>query len=127
MFDIEARVLIGWYSLASQSERLPTRCFYVKVAYLSYGECSREYRCYPIPRKYQFALHVLKFIEKLWQITYSRLLGGRKRKSSETVKGACSFCSTRYNIFALFNKYTESFGEKSYTSEIIALVLIIPV
>ena len=35
MFDIEARVLIGWYSLASQSERVPTRCFYVKVAYLS--------------------------------------------------------------------------------------------
>ena len=38
MFDIEARVLIGWYSLASQSERVHTRCFYVKVAYLSYGE-----------------------------------------------------------------------------------------
>ena len=38
MFDIEARVMIGWYSLASQSERVPTRCFYVKVAYLSYGE-----------------------------------------------------------------------------------------
>ena len=38
MLDIEARVLIGWYSLASQSERVPTRCFYVKVAYLSYGE-----------------------------------------------------------------------------------------
>ena len=38
MLDIEARVLIGWYSLASQSERMPTRCFYVKVAYLSYGE-----------------------------------------------------------------------------------------
>ena len=40
MLDIEARVLIGWYSLASQSERVPTRCFYVKVAYLSYGEYS---------------------------------------------------------------------------------------
>ena len=38
MLDIEARVLIGWYSLASLSERVPTRCFYVKVAYLSYGE-----------------------------------------------------------------------------------------
>ena len=38
MLDIEARVLIGWYSLASKSERVPTRCFYVKVAYLSYGE-----------------------------------------------------------------------------------------
>ena len=38
MFDIEARVLIGWYSLASQSERVPTRWFYVKLAYLSYGE-----------------------------------------------------------------------------------------
>ena len=42
MLDIEARVLIGWYSLASQSERVPTRCFYVKVAYLSYGEYSME-------------------------------------------------------------------------------------
>ena len=41
MLDIEARVLIGWYSLASQSERVPMRCFYVKVAYLSYG----EYNC----------------------------------------------------------------------------------
>ena len=40
MLDIKARVLIGWYSLASQSERVPTRCFYVKVAYLSYGEYS---------------------------------------------------------------------------------------
>ena len=40
MLDIEARVLIGWYSLASQSERAPTRRFYVKVAYLSYGEFS---------------------------------------------------------------------------------------
>ena len=40
MLDIEARVLIGWYSLANQSERVPTRCFYVKVAYLSYGEYS---------------------------------------------------------------------------------------
>ena len=40
MLDIEARLLIGWYSLASQSERVPTRCFYVKVAYLSYGEYS---------------------------------------------------------------------------------------
>ena len=29
MFDIEARVLIGWYSLVSQSERVPTRCVYV--------------------------------------------------------------------------------------------------
>ena len=38
MLDIEARALIGWYSLASQSERVPTRCFYVKLAYLSYGE-----------------------------------------------------------------------------------------
>ena len=38
MLDIEVRVLIGWYSLASQSERVPTRCFYVKVANLSYGE-----------------------------------------------------------------------------------------
>ena len=38
MLDIEARVLILWYSLAGQSERVPTRCFYVKVAYLSYGE-----------------------------------------------------------------------------------------
>ena len=38
MLDIEARVLIGWYSLASQSERVPTRCFYVKVACLSYGK-----------------------------------------------------------------------------------------
>ena len=38
MLDIEARVLIGWYSLASQSERVPTCCFYVKVAYFSYGE-----------------------------------------------------------------------------------------
>ena len=38
MLDIEARVLIGWYSLASQLERVPTRCSYVKVAYLSYGE-----------------------------------------------------------------------------------------
>ena len=38
MLDIEARVLIGWYSLASQSERVPTRCFYVKVAFLWYGE-----------------------------------------------------------------------------------------
>ena len=38
MLDIEAHVLIGWYSLASQSELVPTRCFYVKVAYLSYGE-----------------------------------------------------------------------------------------
>ena len=37
MLDIEARVLIGWYSLASQSERMPTRCFYVKVVYFSYG------------------------------------------------------------------------------------------
>ena len=34
MFDIEPRVPIGWYSLASQSKRVPTRCFYVKVAYL---------------------------------------------------------------------------------------------
>ena len=40
MFDIEARVLIGWYSLASQSEPVPTRCFYVKVAYLYNGEYS---------------------------------------------------------------------------------------
>ena len=40
MFDIEACVLIGWYSLASQSERVPTRCFYVKETYLSYGEYS---------------------------------------------------------------------------------------
>ena len=43
MLDIEARVLIGWYSLGwyslvSQSERVSTRCFYAKVAYLSYGE-----------------------------------------------------------------------------------------
>ena len=38
MLDIEAHVLIGWYSLASQSERVSTRCFYVKVVYLSYGE-----------------------------------------------------------------------------------------
>ena len=38
MPDIEARVLIGWYSLASQSESVPNRCFYVKVAYLSYGD-----------------------------------------------------------------------------------------
>ena len=38
MLVIEARVLIGWYFLASQSERVPTRCFYAKVAYLSYGE-----------------------------------------------------------------------------------------
>ena len=38
MLDIEVRVLVGWYSLSSQSERMPTRCFYVKVAYLSYGE-----------------------------------------------------------------------------------------
>ena len=40
MLDIEARVLIGWYSLASQSERAPTLCFYVKVAYFSYGKFS---------------------------------------------------------------------------------------
>ena len=40
MLDIDARVLIGWYSLASQSERVPKRCFYVKVAYLSYGDIS---------------------------------------------------------------------------------------
>ena len=40
LVDIKARVLIGWYSLASQSDRVPTRCFYVKVAYLSYGEYS---------------------------------------------------------------------------------------
>ena len=40
MLNIEARVPIGWYSLASQSERVPTRCFYVKVAYLSCGEYS---------------------------------------------------------------------------------------
>ena len=42
MLDTEVRVLIGWYSLASQSERVPTRCFYVKVAYLSYGEYSNR-------------------------------------------------------------------------------------
>ena len=41
MLGIEARVLIGWYSLASQIERVPTRCFYNKVAYLSYGEYSK--------------------------------------------------------------------------------------
>ena len=38
MFDIEARVLIGWYSLAGQSERVRQSSFYVKVAYLLYGE-----------------------------------------------------------------------------------------
>ena len=38
MFYIEQRVLIDWYSQASQSERVPQSCFYVKVAYLSYGE-----------------------------------------------------------------------------------------
>ena len=43
MLDIEARVLIGCYSLASQSERVPTRCFYVKMAYLFYRHCSFEY------------------------------------------------------------------------------------
>ena len=37
-FNIDARILIGWYSLASQSERVPQSCFYVKVAYLSHGE-----------------------------------------------------------------------------------------
>ena len=37
VLDIEARVLIGWYLLASQSERVPT-LFYVKVACLSCGE-----------------------------------------------------------------------------------------
>ena len=42
MLNIEARILIGWYSLASQSERVPTCCFYVKVAYLSYGEYSTK-------------------------------------------------------------------------------------
>ena len=31
MLDIEALIMIGWYLLASQSERVPTRCFYVKV------------------------------------------------------------------------------------------------
>ena len=46
MFDIEARVMIGWYTLASQSERVPQSCFYVKVAYLSYGEYSLEGRIY---------------------------------------------------------------------------------
>ena len=51
MLDIEARVLIGWYSLASQSERVPTRCFYVKVAYLSYGEYSIDmWAAYPLHR-----------------------------------------------------------------------------
>ena len=40
MFDIEACVLIGLYSLAGQSKRVSTRCFYVKVAYLSHGEYS---------------------------------------------------------------------------------------
>ena len=38
MLDIEVHVLIGWYSIASESERVPTRCFYIKVAYLSYGK-----------------------------------------------------------------------------------------
>ena len=30
MLDIEARVLIGWYPLASQTERVPTRCFMLR-------------------------------------------------------------------------------------------------
>ena len=30
LVDIEARVLIGWYLLASQSERVPTRCFMLR-------------------------------------------------------------------------------------------------
>ena len=29
MFDNEARILIGWYSLASQSERVLTRCILI--------------------------------------------------------------------------------------------------
>ena len=40
MLDIEVCVLIGWYSLASHSEHVPTHCFHVKVAYPSYGEYS---------------------------------------------------------------------------------------
>ena len=36
MLDIEARVLICWYSLASQSERVPTRCFYGGLPFVRY-------------------------------------------------------------------------------------------
>ena len=54
MLGNEAHVLIGWYSLASQSERVPTRCFYVKVAYLSYG----EYTTVKVPYFATFGLFV---------------------------------------------------------------------
>ena len=56
MFVIEARVLIGWYSLASQSERVSQSCFYVKVAYLSYGEYSFKVKWIG---KVYFPTHVL--------------------------------------------------------------------
>ena len=36
MLDIEARVLIGRYSLASQSERVPTRCIEYNIEYKLY-------------------------------------------------------------------------------------------
>ena len=42
MLDIEARALIGWYSLASQSERVPMRCFYVKVASICTFRCAKS-------------------------------------------------------------------------------------
>ena len=46
MLDIEAHVLIGWYLLASQSECMPTCCFYVNVVYLSYGKYRVHYSLY---------------------------------------------------------------------------------
>ena len=44
MFDFEERVLIGWLVRVFASQPIKTRdksqqfCFYVKVAYVSYGE-----------------------------------------------------------------------------------------
>ena len=43
MFDFEARVLIGWLASQLEVERVlqsQTFLFYIKVAYLSYGEYS---------------------------------------------------------------------------------------
>ena len=66
MLDIETCVLVGWHSLASQSERVLTRCFYVKVAYLSYGEYSYQVE---MVRALSCGVLVTRFLHKQWHVT----------------------------------------------------------
>ena len=111
VLDIEARVLIGWYSLASQSERVPTRCFYVKVAYLSYG----EYRLIMSLSRYTSKPYILNiFLLFLLHIflsvpVYLYLL---HRPYSNTTKWiCCPYLSNRRLIFFEIERRREIYKE----------------